>query len=48
MRHRLKGHVEILYMGAAYIRRLHFFVHTYTQTYKHVHTYPTGRNIPIH
>ena len=27
MRHRLKRHVEVLYMGAASILRLHFFVH---------------------
>jgi hypothetical protein len=32
MRHRLKGYVEVLYMGAASILRLHFFVHAYIQT----------------
>ena len=48
MHHRLKRHVEVLYMGAASILRLHFFVHAYIQTHKHIHTYPTCRNISMH
>jgi len=36
MRHRLEGYVEVLYMGAAAILRLHFFVHAYIQTRTHI------------